>query len=75
MYVYVFNTDKVVKYVLPSSVKEVGFYKTSTCGVFCPAYLLYYQANTETNSIRLKTSDEREAHNIVDAFYNALKHE
>mgnify|MGYP003419303390 FL=1 len=72
---YVFNTDKVVKYVLPSSVKEVGFYKTSTCGVFCPAYLLYYQANTETNSIRLKTSDEREAHNIVDAFYNALKHE
>lgn len=70
---YVFNTDKMVKYVLPSSVKEVGFIKGTTCGLFCPAYHLYYESHTQSTSILLQTNDEREAQSIVDAFYNALK--
>ena len=69
---YVFNTDKEVKYLLPSSVKEVGFTKKTTCGVFCPAYYLYYDAHTQRTSILLKTSDEVEVQKLVDSFYNAI---
>jgi hypothetical protein len=69
---YVFTTDKVVKYILPSSVREVGYTKESTCGVFCPAYHLYYEAQTQRTSILLKTGDEAEAQRLVDAFYSAI---
>ena len=69
---YVFNTDKHVKYVLPSSVKEVGFTRETTCGVLCPEFHLYYEANTQSTSILLPTNDEKECQRYVDAFYNAI---
>lgn len=69
---YVFNTDKAVKYVLPSSVKEVGYVKGTTCGVFCPAYHLYYDSHTQRTSIQLQTAEEAEVLRIVDAFYNTI---
>lgn len=68
---WVFNTGKEVKYVLPSSVKELGYIKETTCGVFCPAYYLYYQSTTQSTAIQL-SADEKECQDIVDAFYNAL---
>ncbi len=69
---YVFNTDKGVKYVLPSSIKEVGYTKSTVCGVFCPAYYLYYDSHTQRTSIQLKSSDDASAQKLVDAFYNAI---
>ena len=69
---YVFNTDKVIKYILPSSVREVGYTKETTFGVFCPAYYLYYEAQTQRTAIMLKSADETEAQRLVDAFYNAI---
>jgi hypothetical protein len=69
---YVFNTDKHVKYVLPASVREVGFTRETTCGVFCPEFKLYYEANTQSTSILLPTNDEKECQRYVDAFYNAI---
>ena len=69
---YVFNTDKEVKYLLPSSVKELGYYKETTCFVFCPAYNLYYESFTQRTSIQLKTDKEAEAQKVVDAFYKAI---
>ena len=68
---WVFNTGKEVKYVRPSSVKELGYIKETTCGVFCPAYYLYYQSTTQSTAIQL-SADEKECQAIVDAFYNAL---
>ena len=68
---WVFNTGTEVKYVLPSSVKELGYIKETTCGVFCPAYYLYYQSTTQSTAIQL-SADEKECQDIVDAFYNAL---
>jgi hypothetical protein len=58
--------------VLPSSVKEIGYTKLTTCGVFCPAYYLYYEGFTQQTRILLKDSDEAGAQKIVDAFYNAI---
>lgn len=69
---YVFNTDKEVKYVLPSSIKEVGFTRASTCGCFCPVYNLYYDAHTQRTSIQLQTAKEEDVQKIVDAFYNTI---
>lgn len=70
---WVMNTGKNVKYVLPSSVKEVGYIKEGTfCGCFCQAYSLYYDAFTQRTSVLLSTSDEAEAQKIVDAFYKAI---
>jgi hypothetical protein len=69
---YVFNTGRKVKYVLPSSVKEIGYTKTTTCGIFCPAYYLYYEGFTQQTSILLKSYDEAGAQKIVDAFYKAI---
>ena len=71
---YVFNSAKNVKYVLPSSVKEIGFTKEATfCGCFCQAYNLYYDAFTQRTSVLLSSIDsDAEAQKIVDAFYNAI---
>lgn len=70
---WVLNAGKEVKYVLPSSVKEVGYTKTGTClGCFCQAYELFYESFTQRTSVLLQSNNEQEAQRIVDAFYNAI---
>ncbi len=70
---WVFNAAKDVKYILPSSVKEVGYNKSGTCcGCFCQQYNLYYDAFTQRTSVQLKATDEKEAQKVVDAFYRAI---
>ncbi len=69
---YCFNVASTVKYLLPSSVKEVGYRKIATCGCFCPAYYLYYESFTQTTEVMLNGSDAKEAQKTVDAFYRAI---
>lgn len=70
---WVLNAGKSVKYVLPSSVKEVGYTKEGTCcGCFCQAYQLYYDAFTQRTTVLLPVNDEAEAQGVVDAFYKAI---
>lgn len=70
---WVFNTGKSIKYVMPSSVKEVGYLKEGTfCGCFCPAYHLYYDAFTQRTSVQLKGMDENETLELVNKFYNTV---
>ena len=63
---------KTVKCLLPSSIKEVGYKKQATCGFFCPAYYLYYDAHTQHTEIQLSAFDEGEASKVVDAFFKAI---
>jgi len=69
----VFNTERRVKYLLPSSIKEIGFTKKATCGLFCPGYYFYYESLTNTTTVLLKDADESYATKLVDSFYKALK--
>lgn len=70
---WVLNTGKNVKYLLPSSVKEVGYTKEGTClGCFCQSYTLYYDAFTQRTSILLPSDNEDEAQKVVDSFYKAI---
>lgn len=69
---YIFNVGKFVRYLLPSSVKEIGYTKTTTCGLFCPAFYLYYESFTQKTSIMLSGADENTAQKTVDAFYRAI---
>ena len=70
---WVLNTGKNVKYLLPSSVKEVGYIKEGTCcGCFCQSYNLYYDAFTQRTSVLLMDVDEAGALKVVDAFYKAI---
>ncbi|MBQ0076549.1 MAG: hypothetical protein KBT27_12745 [Prevotellaceae bacterium] len=70
---WIFNVGKNVKYVLPSSVKEVGYTKEGTClGMFCQSYNLYYESFTQTTSVLLPVAGEKEAQDVVDAFYKAI---
>jgi len=71
---WVFNVGKTVRYILPSSVKEVGYYKEGTCfGCFCQSYNFYYEAFTQRTSILLSdVDDESGAQKVVDCFYKAL---
>jgi hypothetical protein len=71
---WVITTGRQVKYVLPSSVKEVGYDKAATCGFFCPAYHLYYESHTQRTSILLKGADEAEALKAANAFFAAIAH-
>ena len=61
-----------IKYVLPSSVKEIGYTRQATCGFFCPAYYLYYDSFTQRTSIMLKGADESGALKAANAFYAAI---
>ena len=70
---WVLNSGKNVKYVLPSSVKEVGYTKEGTCfGCFCQSYNLYYDAFTQRTSVLLSDVDEAGAQKVVDASYKAI---
>ncbi|MBM6863944.1 hypothetical protein H6A66_01905 [Bacteroides caecigallinarum] len=71
---WVFNVGKNVKFLLPSSVKEVGYFKEGTfCGCFCQSYNLYYDAFTQRTSVLLSSVDsDAEAQKVVEAFYNAI---
>lgn len=71
---WVFNVGRTVKFLLPSSVKEVGYSKEGTfCGCFCQSYNLYYDAFTQRTSVLLSDIDsEAEAQKVVEAFYKAI---
>ena len=69
---YCITTGKIVKYVLPSSVKEIGYTKAATCGCLCPRYVLYYLSLTDGVDIRLKSGRESDALNAANAFYESL---
>jgi hypothetical protein len=69
---YCINAGRTVKYLLPSSVKEIGYIKAATCGLFCPAYYLYYESFTQTTRVMLSGADETAAQKTVDAFYKAI---
>lgn len=69
---YCFNNGTTVKYLLPSSVKEIGYVRKATCGCFCPAFYLYYEGLTQRTSVMLSGSDEKTAQKTVDAFYKAI---
>ena len=69
---YCFNVGRTVKYLLPSSVKEIGYTKHTNCGCFCPAYYLYYESFTQRTEVMLSGADETSAQKTVDAFYKAI---
>jgi hypothetical protein len=68
------TVGRQVKYVLPSSIKEIGYNRTATCGCFCPAYYLYYESFTQLTSVLLKDADESGALKAANAFYAAISH-
>lgn len=67
-----FEVSRNVKYVLPSSVKEIGYEKTATCGCCCPVFNFYYESFTQRTSIQLNAKNDEEASKIVNAFYKAI---
>lgn len=70
---YVLNAGRNVKFLLPSSIKEVGYTKEGVCcGCFCQAYTLYYDAFTQRTSVLLSDVDEAGAQKVVDLFYKAI---
>lgn len=69
---YCFNTGTTVKYLLPSSVKEIGYRRKATFGCCCPSFYLYYESFTETAALMLSGADEKTAQKTVDAFYKAI---
>jgi len=66
------TVGRQVKYVLPSSVKEIGYTRKTACGCFCPAYYLYYQSFTQLSSVLLKGASEDDALKAANAFYAAI---
>jgi hypothetical protein len=69
---YCITVGRQVKFVLPSSVKEIGYDRAATCGCFCPAYRLYYRANIWSTSVLLKGVNEDGALKAANAFYAAI---
>jgi hypothetical protein len=68
------TVGRQVKYVLPSSVKEIGYTRAATCGCFCPVYFLYYDSFTQRTRVQLKGADESGALKAANAFYAAITH-
>ena len=57
---WVFNVGKRTTYLLPASIKEVGYLKEGTfLGCFCQAYTLYYEGWTQRTSVLLKGVNEK----------------
>lgn len=69
---YCFNNGTTVKYLLPSSIKEIGYVRKATFGCCCPAFYLYYEGFTQRTSVMLSGADDKTAQKTVDAFYKAI---
>lgn len=69
---FVMDNGKTITYLMPNSIKEIGYTKEPTFFCFCPVYHLFYDALTQHTSIRLKDMDEAEVQNVVHSFYSAL---
>lgn len=69
---YIFDSGKVIRYLMPSSIKEVAYTKEPTCCCFCQAYHLVYESWTQKTAILLSNVNEAGAQRIVDAFYNSI---
>ena len=69
---FIMDNGKIIRYLMPNSIKEVGYTKEPTFFCFCPVYQLFYDAITQRTSIRLKGMDEAEVQRIVHSFYTAL---
>ncbi len=70
---WVFNSAKNIRYLLPSSLKEIGYTKTGMCfGCFCQNYILYYESFTQRTNVQLTVTGEEEVQKVVDAFYKAI---
>ena len=61
------STERVVKYVMPRSVAEVGYKRYGFC---CRRTFIYYQALTQETAFEVDNQDTAIA--IVNAFYNAI---
>ena len=72
---WVINSDKAIKYVLPSSVTELGYMKEKACCCCCDEFDLYYASENSISYIALEgvVKDEQEAQAIVDAFYRVIQ--
>jgi hypothetical protein len=68
------TAGRQIKYVLPSSIKEIGYDRAATCGCCCPAYHLYYESFTQRTAVLLKDADEAGALKATNAFYAAIAH-
>jgi hypothetical protein len=66
------TVGRQVKYILPASVKEIGYTRSATCGCFCPVYYLYYESFTQLTRVQLKGADESGALKAANAFYSAI---
>jgi hypothetical protein len=68
---WVFDSGKVIRYLLPSSIKEVGYTKEGQfCGCLCQSYNLFYESFTQKTSVLLSSVDSEDgAQKVVDAFY------
>ena len=69
---YCFTTKRTIRYVTPSSVKQVGYSKAATCGICCSAYYLFYCAQTQYTCILVDTSNESAVREVVEAFYKLI---
>lgn len=69
---YCFTTKRLVRYVTPSSVKQVGYSKATNCGICCSAYYLFYNSQTQYTNIMVNTSNESMVRDIVEEFYRLI---
>lgn len=71
---WVLNVGQNTRYLLPSSIKEVGYTKEGTCfGCFCQSYNLYYESFTQRTKVLLSAAMcDNDAQKVVDAFYKAI---
>lgn len=69
---YCITAGKNISYILPSSVQEIGYVKSSTCWFFCPAYDFYYKTTMRMLRFQVKEFDEKQMKKLVDDFYGTL---
>lgn len=69
---YCFTTNRVVRYLTPDSIKSVGYSRSATFGVCCPAYNIYYGTIKYQNCLMVKTSNEKQVRLVVDTFYKFI---
>jgi hypothetical protein len=70
---YCFEIGRELKVVLPASIKEVGYTKQATFGMFCPAFFLYYEGYTQRTLIQIKGGDDSQLVGLVNAFVAAVR--
>jgi len=70
---YVFPVSRTVRALTQRGIREIGWEMRKTCGLFWPAYFLFYESETQSTVISIQNGSDEMMMDYLEKFMRALR--